>query len=302
MRVQLIDVDSKISNLALMKISTYHKTKGDIVGFHTQNPDLVYISTIFTKNRTQIPSFPKSTKIIRGGSGYSLDIRLPNEIEFLKPDYMLYPEMDYSLGFSTRGCMRNCPFCIVPRKEGSFILWQHPEKWYNPAFKKIVFLDNNILWNPIGFKKATDWCNENDLKVWFSQGFDIRLVGKWELNTIHSMKHFKTISFAFDWDRLESLIRKKVALMERMGFNLKHEIQFFVYVDSNDCFDSALHRCNVLRELGTNAFVMFNINHKRNARIRRLQRWANRRWGYWKVPFEEFECEKQSPTQTHLIL
>jgi hypothetical protein len=301
MRVRLVDVDSKIPNLVLMKLSSFHKAKGDIVGFHTRDPDRVYCSTVFIRNKNKIPYFPPSTEIIQGGSGYDLSIMLPPEIEMLKPDYSLYPDMDYSLGYTSRGCNRDCPFCIVPQKEGKYTRTQPPSQWYSPEFSKIAFLDNNILLDPDWFKATASFCLAQDLKVSFFQGLDIRLVTEDIAEYCYNLNWFKTISFAFDWDSLEPLIREKVDLLKRIGFDLKHEIQFFVYVDSNISFASALHRCNVLRELGTNAYVMFNINHKPNLKMNRLRRWANRRWNYWKVPFAEFEHEINSEIQTTLF-
>jgi len=114
MRVLLLDIDSKIPNLALMKISAYHKALGDDVSFYnTDNPDMVYASIIFKSNRTianSLKFYYPDAKINIGGSGFSLCSHLPDEIERLKPDYDLYPEIDYSLGYTTRGCNRNCGF------------------------------------------------------------------------------------------------------------------------------------------------------------------------------------------------
>jgi hypothetical protein len=178
-KMLLLDVDSTIPNLALMKISAWYKAKGDNVNLVkikirrrkdgtlkesikvdlSDKPDKVYISVIFKKNKqavddlvAQHPEFD----IDIGGSGYDIEKQLPPEIENMKPDYTLYPDFDYSIGFSTRGCFRHCHFCIVPEKEGMFKKGNHPETWYNPEYDKIVFLDNNILTNRKHFMKITD--------------------------------------------------------------------------------------------------------------------------------------------------
>ena len=121
MKVKLVDVDSRIPNLALMKLSRYHKDQGDKVGFRIDNPDKVYVSAVFSKSSdiTIMEDFGE-VEVVKGGSGISLDKELPNEVEDMKPDYSLYPDCNYSLGFTTRGCDRNCGFCIVHQKEGNF--------------------------------------------------------------------------------------------------------------------------------------------------------------------------------------
>ena len=171
-RILLIDVDSTIPNLALMKISAYHKAKGDNVALIKLNlkrrekvnliekPDKIYISVIFKKNKQAVCDLVEQypdLEIDIGGSGYDLRKELPPEIEAMRPDYTLYPEYDYSIGFSNRGCFRKCHFCIVHEKEGNFRRVQHPEEWYNPKFRKITFL-NNILADKQWFMKITDWC------------------------------------------------------------------------------------------------------------------------------------------------
>jgi hypothetical protein len=158
-RILLVDVDSKIPNLALMKISAYHKARGDNVTLvHGANvdltdpPDQIYASIIYKKNKHVLDDIiVQYPDIDVGGSGYDLHKALPDEIENLKPDYSLYPEFDYSIGFSSRGCFRKCHFCIVHEKEGQFHKVAHPETWYNPEYDKIVFLvtsspTSNILW------------------------------------------------------------------------------------------------------------------------------------------------------------
>ena len=148
MRVKLIDVDSTIPNLALMKLSAYHKAKGDEVGFNIEDPEKVYASIIFKKNRYKADGlrfYYPDAEIDVGGSGYDLYKRIPEEAELLCPDYSLYEGMDFDLGFTSRGCDRGCYFCIVTRKEGPYRRAQHPSEFHDPSHKKVMLLDNNIL-------------------------------------------------------------------------------------------------------------------------------------------------------------
>ena len=120
MNILLYDVDGKLPNLALMKLSAYHKARGDNVGFNITEPDKVYASVILKKHRHMTDGlgylYPDAEVSI-GGPGYDLKTTLPDEIEFIKPDYSLYPDQYYSMGFATRGCIRNCYFCIVPENQ-----------------------------------------------------------------------------------------------------------------------------------------------------------------------------------------
>jgi radical SAM superfamily enzyme YgiQ (UPF0313 family) len=145
-RILLVDADSKIPNLALMKISAWHKEHGDNVALLrgsqivlSDKPDKVYASIVFKKNAHALDHLSSAYPDINidiGGSGYDLKKELPSEMENMKPDYSLYPEYDYSIGFSSRGCFRDCHFCVVPIKEGMFRKVNHPENWYNPEYKK----------------------------------------------------------------------------------------------------------------------------------------------------------------------
>lgn len=291
-KILLIDIDSKLPNLALMKLSAHHKAQGDDVSFNnTDNPDIVYASIIFSKNRllaNGLKFFYPDAKIIIGGAGYNLTNKLPDEIESLKPDYSLYPEIDYSLGYTTRGCNRSCGFCIVPQKEGKFTYWHHPSKFYNNRFDKIVFLDNNILLDKPRFHEVCDFCIKRDLKVWFTQGLDIRLLDDKVSLKLSKIKTFKGHHFAFDDSRLEPIIREKCKMLKDHGIDIRHLVQFYVYLDSMDQYDDAVHRCRVLKEINTNSFVMFNINHKPTKKINELRRWANRKWAFWSCDIADY--------------
>jgi len=295
MRVSLIDVDSKYPNLALMKISAYHKKKGDTVGFNLSNPDKVYHSIIFTKNKNKsLNKRLTSIEHVFGGSGFSFDSYLPDEIEFIKPDYDLYPS-EYSQGYSTRGCNRNCYFCFVPRKEGCFKIWQHPKEFYDKRFKSIMLLDNNILFDPEWFLSVAQWSINVGVKINMTQGYDIRLLDENLINYILDVRDKSTpLKFAFDDTKLEGVIRNKIELMKDMGVNTKNDVAFYVYCDNDTMHDDAVYRCNVLRSLRCNADVMWNCEIPRTQRIKNLVYWSWHKPIYWSVPYNEFDKKKHT--------
>jgi hypothetical protein len=294
MKILLIDVDSKIPNLALMKLSAYYKSKGHEVGFCVSDPDKVYASVIFRKNKHLVdglPFFYPNADIDIGGPGYDLSKKLPDKIEKMKPDYSLYPDIDYSIGFTTRGCFRKCHFCIVPEKEGKLKRTHHPKEWHNPEFDKIMFLDNNILGDRDWFLEITDWCIENNLNVWFTQGLDIRLLDVEIAEQLLKMRILKSIFFAWDHIGDEKTIKEKIAVLEQAGFSkskLKSRVQFYVYVDSDQEYESGVYRCRELKKQNCNPFVMFNVDHKKSKRIKELQRWANRKWAFWSCDIADY--------------
>ena len=151
MTIGLIDVDGhNFPNLALMKLSAWHKAQGDAVewwwGFGEY--DRVYMSKVF--DETYSPDIPEplnAREIIKGGTGYGLDNHLPDEVEHICPDYSLYPELtrETAYGFLTRGCPRGCSFCIVARKEGRAARKVADlSEWWRGQ-KNIKLLDPNLL-------------------------------------------------------------------------------------------------------------------------------------------------------------
>ena len=152
MKIGLYNIDSKMPNLALMKISSYHKLTGDEVlwcnplEFHLF--DKVYASSIFTySNKGYIQN-----GFIIGGTGFDVKSKLPQEIDDCEQDYSLYPDFKRAIGFLTRGCIRRCPECFVPEKEG-FIRPYRDIEDVAQGRKEIILLDNNVLACEHGLKQ-----------------------------------------------------------------------------------------------------------------------------------------------------
>ena len=151
MKIGLIDVDGhNFPNLCLMKISAYHKARGDTVEWWNglERYNIVYKSKVFTEEyTTEENTVIYADKVIEGGTGYDLENKLPYEIEHCYPDYSLYPRLtkNTAYGFLTRGCPRCCPFCIVSQKEGkqSIKVADLSEFWKGQ--KVIKLLDPNLL-------------------------------------------------------------------------------------------------------------------------------------------------------------
>lgn len=294
MRVLLVDIDSrKIPNLALMKESTRHKTAGHEVGFVIEDPDLVIASVIFDKNRGQALGlreiFPRATIRI-GGPGMFPDCGNLGAADLLKPDYDLYPS-EYSQGFTTRGCIRHCSFCRVPRMEGRLRCVQRPWEFHDDRFKTCMLMDNNFLAAPTGWiLRNLVWFIDAGIGMNMTQGFDARLLTEEWAGMLKDIRHPKGIHFAWDNPADEPAVVKAIALLQEAGFDLKHDVSFYVLAgyppeeDWNILYQSALYRCNRLREMGVNSFVM--PYHKKDRRLNKLAKWANRAWSYWGGPFK----------------
>lgn len=287
MKVRLIDIDSKIPNLALMQISAFHRAQGDAVGFDVNNPDRVYISCLFDRNaplaRGVATMFP-GAEVVIGGSGVNRTW-LPEPMQRVRPDYDLYPSR-YSLGFTTRGCIRRCPFCIVPAKEGRLRRWQHPREFHDERFDTVAMLDNNILGLRSWFFEVTDWLIDHRLKVDFMQGLDVRLLDAEIAERLKGLRWAATIRFAFDDIDDEPAVMQGIALLREAGINLKHDVSFFVLAGfDGSTFEDALYRCGRLKEEGTNAYVM---RYTRSPALNALARWANARQLFWSMDFRDY--------------
>lgn len=306
--ILLVDVDSVIPNLALMKLSAFHKAQGDNVDLH-RGPkvpikieyDVVYISCIFKENarkaRRLAKRFPNA-KVHLGGSGVDLKATLPDEIEHLMPDYDLYPECNYSMGYTMRGCIRDCEYCIVREKEGKAHAVADIYEFWDRRHRKIVLLDNNILALPEHFKKIAGQIIKEGLRVDFQQGLDIRLLDDEKAALLKAMKMHDP-RFAFDDTSHERAVLRGIELLKKHGINRSN---FYVLAGFESGFEDALYRVNRLRELGQMVFVMsYNKEELEvDKRYSYLRRWANARAVFASCTFEEYVRAKENGVQKQI--
>jgi len=314
MRIGLIDVDNarlkkpKFPNLALMKISAWHKAQGDHVEWWNglERYDRVYMSKVFSDEYTPDMEFAiQADEVIRGGSGYCIETingvehwrpemsaDLPEEIEHIYPDYGLYPELtkNTAFGFLTRGCPRGCHFCIVAGKEGrrSRKVADLGEWWSGQ--KNIVLMDPNIL----AYKGHMDLLGqlaESKARVDINQGVDSRLLTPANVEAINAIK-VKNIHFAWDYMREGPAVLRGLDLYRNMAHRKVNGAWGAVYTLTNydTTMEENLFRIYLLRYMGYDPYVM--IYNKPNApkEIKRLQRWCNNKMIFKSCPrFEDYQ-------------
>ena len=250
MLIGLHDGDkTKFPNLALMKIAAWHKQQGDTVEwwqplFHY---DKVYSSKVFTFSPVN-PHLPEDT--IRGGTGYGLFDELPYEIDCMKPDYSIYPDVDYAIGYLTRGCIRQCPWCIVPRKEGRIRAYSTWREIKREDSRKIVFMDNNVLASSHGVAQLISMIGE-DIRIDFNQGLDARLISPRIAQILGQLKWIRFVRLSCDSDDTLDIVLRKSELLEKYGIK---PWRLFVYVLVQDVA-SAERRCLALRDAGMAPFA-----------------------------------------------
>ena len=282
-RVGLI-ADTAFPNLALMRLAAYHRRRGDEVLFpyRHQPAERVYASVVFSRNREDAEWWIGRGATV-GGTGWDLHAALPPEVEACPPDYSLYPEIAYSIGFSTRGCIRRCAFCVVPEKEGDIRSVASIAELLRPDRGEdhlLVLLDNNFLANPDRDARM-DEIERLGLTVNFNQGLDIRLVDRHVAERLARLKVSNvrrtrpTIHFAFDHPSLEGIVRRGVAELALAGV-APWKLMFYILCGFDTTFEEDMYRFEVLCGLGVDPYVMV-YDEKKDLRLHHFERWVNAR-------------------------
>jgi len=292
--VCLIDVDSKIPNLALMRASTYHKQRGDTVklGYEplTDHPNLCYASKVF--DFTPEPEYMPECETLKGGPGYDLHAVMPFEdYDRIMPDYSLYPKFDYAIGRFTRGCPNRCPWCVVPKMDGSEIRHVADLADFWDGQDVVRVLDDNIMADADEFCRDCEQLHDAGVKVIW-EALDARLVDDQTAEALASVKHFKRIHFAWDSHAQDDAVPHCIETLKRHGLK-PWRLMFYVLVGFNTDRDYDLHRVYTLRDMGANPFVMpFD---KSDRYQKDLARWCNNKVIFGSTPrFEDYENQRKA--------
>jgi hypothetical protein len=285
MEIRLVDIDSKMPNIALMRISTFYKQNKNNVEWINPMLDIntkidkVYASKLFNFSE-DYQYYPPEAEIIKGGTGFDIKSKLPIEIDSIrKLDYSLYPQHEYSMQFFSRGCIRSCPFCVVHEKEGAI----HPVEPFelNPKGKHIEVLDNNFFANP-------QWKNAIDMLLEWKQpvnlhGVDIRIMDEEQAFYLNKIKHYKQIYIA--WDNPKQDI---IPYIREMLKHIKaYKIMCYVLIGYWSTPEEDYYRVKRLDELGISPFVMpFN---KADEYQKRFARWVNMKAVFKSVEWKDYK-------------
>lgn len=306
MKIALIDVDGhNYPNLALMKISAWHKRQGDVVkwyeplfdGAPAEPLDRVYMSKVFTFTQDYI--YPiNAREIVKGGTGYFYPNGgepLPDEIEHTFPDYELYNIKNTAYGFLTRGCPRGCDFCIVADKEGrrSHKVADLSEFWNGQ--KNIVLMDPNIL----ACKEHPELLRQlikSGARVDINQGIDARLLTPENISLLKQIK-IEKIHFAWDNPADEEKIVPKLKMFKELTGIRDREAVVYMLTNFNSTFEEDLHRVYTIRDIGMTPYTMIfdRQNTKPSDPVRRLQSWTNNKRIWFSdltMKFEDFNRKK----------
>lgn len=241
MKIGLIDVDGhNFPNLALMKLSAYHKAKGDEVEWYSifePMYDVVYMAKVFTHTNDYNQVIQNRRQIIKGGTGYDLTSKLPQEAEKIVPDYSLYPSIDQNTayGFLTRGCIRKCPWCVVPKKEGGIKPYQDVDEIAVDGRTNLILMDNNILAAGDYGREQIEKIIRKGYKVDFNQAMDARLVTPEVADMLARVKWLNYIRFGCDTPAQIKDCENAINLLRERGYKKEFLLFTMLHGELEEC-------------------------------------------------------------------
>lgn len=301
MTIGLVDVDGhRFPNLALMKLSAWHKSQGDVVSWYTgiEHYDRVYMAKVFSFT----PDYGyciNAGQVVKGGTGYDITTVLPEEVDRMPPDYNLYHlSNDLAYGFLTRGCPNKCKWCIVPTKEGNISPYMDIEE-VSGGRKKVILMDNNILASDYGLQQLEKIISLG-IRVDFNQGLDARLVTDDIARMLAKVKWIKRIRFGCDTPKQIAEVERATALIDKYGYGG----EYFLYCILME-FEESFHRVNYWRDK-SHRFMPHgqpyrDLNNPQQVLPiwqKDMARWVNRKKLYMSCEFKDFtprkgfRCEK----------
>ncbi|MDR2056882.1 MAG: radical SAM protein [Dysgonamonadaceae bacterium] len=266
MKTGLIDVDGhNFPNLALMKLAAYHRQNGDTVEWvnHLERYDKVYQSKVFTFT-PDVSTVIQADETVKGGTGYKMYGEL--FCDDVEPDYSMYPKVEHAYGFLTRGCVRHCPWCIVPKKEGGIRAYRDVETVLQGR-KTAILMDNNVLASEHGLQQL-EKIADLKCKVDFNQGLDSRLVTDDIAQLLSKIRWIRFLRFSCDTTPAVEPLLKAIEKLNRYGVK---NYRIFVYVLVKDVTD-ANERCRILKKLGVNPFAQTYRGYESNTQPTREQK------------------------------
>ena len=285
MKIGLMDVDRhNFPNLCLMKLSAYHKAAGDKVEWWRPagRYDVVYKSRVFTDTYSKDEiTVRNAAKIITGGTGYGTDTALPYDVEHTRPDYSLYPQFaDTAYGFLSRGCPRDCGFCIVSGKEGRKSVKTADLSEFWDGQKEIKLMDANLL-ACADHEKLIEQLAQSGAWVDFTQGLDIRLVNR---DNISLLNRVRTKAVHFAWDNPnEDLTGHFQRFLDFTTVKSSRKRRVYVLTNYGSTHEQDLYRVNTLRAMGFDPYVMIYERPTAPPVTRHLQRWVNNKRIFYTV-------------------
>ncbi len=273
--------DSKLPNVAIMKIANHHIKRGDNVEWYlplmTNEFSKIYISKLF-KFTSDLEY--EHDNVIKGGTGYDLKTTLSEEIENEDITYKIYPNCNYSIQFYSRGCVRKCNFCVVPAKEGG-IKSVDPMP-LNPNGKWLYILDNNFFSNP-NWEGAIDHIEYINQPTRFD-GVDIRLMTEEQSKRLSKIKLKGQIHIAWDYpnDKVDGHIERVLSY----GYMKAYKFMSYVLIGNGTTEEEDLYRIERLRELNIDPFVM--PMDRKNKYQKRIARWVNHKAIFRTVKWKDY--------------